>query len=146
MKLIDLKNSLLRLFCVAISMLALYACIGGSSDPVAVAEQFAKAYCDADFDKCNKLMDKDAKNRFVPSSERSEAEKQMFKMMQEHTKKMKYKLTLNKEETEISEESTTAIFDVTSSTESSFSEKFVIGLIKDDKTDKWLVYKYKVAL
>lgn len=145
MKLTNLKNSLLRTLCVVVATFSLYACSSGS-DPVAVAEQFAKAYCNADFDKCNKLMDKDAKNRFVPSSERSEAEKQMFKMMQEQTKKMKYKLTLNKEETEISEESTTAIFDVTSSTESSFSEEFVVRLIKDDKTDKWLVCNYKVSL
>lgn len=145
MKLTNLKNSLLRILCVVVATFSLHAC-GSSSDPVAVAEQFAEAYCDVDFDKCNKLMDKDAKNRFVPSSERSEAEKQMFKMMQEQTKKMKYKLTLNKEETEISEESTTAIFDVTSSTESSFSEEFVVRLIKDDKTGKWLVCNYKVSL
>lgn len=137
----NLKNYLLRVLCIAISTFALHAC-GGGSDPVAVAEQFAKAYCDTDFDKCNKLMFEDAKNRFVPSSERSEAEKQFFKMIQDQMKKMKYKLKLNKEKTEVEEERADVVFDATSATEASFNEEFTVKLKKDDKTGKWLVSKY----
>lgn len=141
MKTTNLKTNLLRVLCVAIVTFSLHAC-GGSSDPIAVAEQFAEAYCDADFDKCNKLMFEDAKNRFVPSAERSEAEKQFFKMIQEQTRKMKYKLKLNKEQTEVEEERAEVVFDTTSATETSFNEEFIVKLKKDDKTGKWLVSKY----
>lgn len=127
-----------------VTMALLAGCSTGT-DPVKVAEQFAEAYCKTDFDKCNTLMIKDTKKRFTPSSEMSELEKEMLEGLRNQSKKMKYKISLNKEKTEVGEDFAEVTFDITSASDPDFKEELNIDLDKDEKTGKWAVYDYNLS-
>lgn len=132
-------KSLLLMAAVAL----MTGCGGGNTDPVKVAEQFAEAYCDADFDRCNELLLDYVQHPFTPSSEMSELEKAAVKEMRKHSKKMKYKITLNKEKTKIEEDFAEVTFDVTSGSDSDFEEEISVDLDKNLKSRKWGISSYQ---
>ena len=129
-----IKNLILLSF-VAI----LFTACGTSSDPVKIAEEFAKAFVNADYDKCNKMMEDE---EFTPSDEMSSMEKAVIKAMQEEAKKMKYIFTVDKEYTDMSEEDADIRFNVTSAKDSDFKKTIRVSLEKDDY-NKWRVTHYR---
>lgn len=136
-----MKQFKLLLLC-ALTVLSM-GCTGGSSDPVKVAEQFAQAFCDVDYDRCNKFMDENNKKSFVSSSQMDELGKMVVAEMRKQSKKMKYKLLFNKEKSDLEEEDYAMVcIDITSKTDPDFKKELRIYLEKDIDTGKWLVDNY----
>jgi hypothetical protein len=130
----NIKN-LILLFCSTI----FFTACGTSSDPLKIAEEFATAYLNADYDKCNKMMEDE---EFTPSEEMSSMEKTVVKAIKEEAKKMKYIITIDNEFTAIEENYTDVYFDITSAGDPDFNETFRVNLRKDDN-GKWYVDDYK---
>mgnify|MGYP003623835629 FL=1 len=124
---------------LASAIFVLISCGGNSSDPVRMAREFAEAYLNADYDKCNKMMDDE---EFTPSGEMSSMENTVVKAMKEEAKKMKYVITLDEEYTDVSEYSADVYFDITSDTDPDFDETIRVRLEKEDN-GKWIVDSYK---
>ncbi|WP_294078903.1 hypothetical protein [Proteiniphilum sp. UBA5384] len=131
----NMKN-LILFFSIAI---LLTAC-GTSSDPIKIAEEFTTAYLNADYDKCNKMMEDE---EFTPSKEMSSMEKAVVRAIKEEAKKMEYIFTVDKESTSVSEGGADIWFDVTSGSDPDFKDLFKVELEKDDDTGKWYVDSYK---
>jgi len=132
-----------NLFLAAITVmsLSLASCGGsGSSDPVKMAKEFVEAYVNADYDKCNKMMEDE---EFTPSGEMSSMEKAVVKAMKEEAQKMKYIFTVDTESTSVSEDDADIWFDVTSGSDPDFKDIFKVELEKDEDTGKWYVDRYK---
>ena len=62
-------------------------CSDSNSNPAKVAEKFTKAYYKGDFDTCNSLLEKE---KFTPSKDMSEMEKEAFKEMKKNLDEMNY--------------------------------------------------------
>lgn len=128
-----------------ISILAVLAVVfqlsscGTSSNPVKIAEEFAIAYLNADYDKCNKMMEDE---EFTPSGEMSSMEKAVVKATKEEAKKMRYIITIDNEFTTVEENYIDVYFDVTSAKDTDLNETMRVNLRKDDN-GKWYVDDYK---
>jgi hypothetical protein len=130
----------LNLLIASMALLTLTSCGGSkSSDPVKIAEEFATAYLNADYDKCNKMMEDE---EFTPSKEMSSMEKAVVKAMKEEAQKMQYIITIDKEFTVVEDNYTDVYFDVTSAKDADFNETIRVNLRKDDN-GKWYVDDYK---
>ncbi|MDR0371654.1 MAG: hypothetical protein LBH80_07385 [Prevotellaceae bacterium] len=115
-----------------------FTACGSSSDPLGIAEKFAKAYFNVDYDTCNKLMDGD---EFTPSNEMSSMEKSMIKAMKKEAKQMQYVFALDKENTYVREDFAYVYFIITSAVEPGFEEMIEVKLEKED-TAGWYVADY----
>ena len=130
----NMKNLILY-FSIAI---LLTAC-GTSSDPIKIAEEFATAYLNADYDKCNKMMEDE---EFTPSKEMSSMEKAVVEAVKKEAQKIQYIITIDNEFTTAEESYADVYFDVTSAKDPEFEETIRVNLEKDDK-GKWVVSNYK---
>jgi hypothetical protein len=130
-----IRNLFLFFFVAAL----LVACGGSSSNPVKIAEEFVTAYLNADYDKCNEMMEDD---EFNPSSKMSSAEKAVVNAMKGEAEKMQFLITVDNEYTDIDTEDADVYFDITSETDSEFKETMRVSLEKDDN-GKWIVGRYK---
>lgn len=131
-------KKIINIVAVCIFAIAMTACGGNSSDPVKIAEEFATAYLNADYDKCNKMMEDE---EFTPAAEMSSMEKAVTKSMKEEAGKMQYVLTFD--ETDAAESSYPYVyFDITSKTNPDFKETIRVNLAKNDD-GKWIVDSYK---
>ena len=123
----------------ALAIVLQFSACGTSSDPVKIAEEFATAYLNADYDKCNKMMNDE---EFTPSGEMSSMEKAVVKAMKEEAKKMHYILTIDKESSDPESSYPGIYFDITSKSDPDFDETIRVSLGKDDN-GKWIVDSYK---
>ncbi|MCC8146472.1 MAG: hypothetical protein LIO93_08565 [Bacteroidales bacterium] len=132
-----MKNFINILTAIVI-VLQLSSC-GTSSDPVKIAKEFATAFLNAEYDKCNKWMEDE---EFTPSKEMSSMEKAVVEAIKEEAKKMQYITTIDNEFTTIEASYADVYFDVTSATDTGFNETIRVNLRKDDN-GKWYVDDYK---
>ncbi|NDV65379.1 hypothetical protein [Bacteroides sp. 224] len=128
----------IKTFLFLFAIILLTAC-SSTSNPTKLAEKFATAYLNADYDKCNKMMEEE---EFTPSSEMSKFEKEAVKAMKEEAKKKKYVLTIDEDSSDIDEDSATIYFDITSKTDPEFKETIRVNIEKDDN-NKWVVDGFK---
>ena len=125
----------------ALSLAASFASCGAGNDPVKIAEEFARAYYDADFDKCNKLMGEDAE--FTPSGEMSAVEKAMVKAIREQSKQHGYKIAVDQESTSVTEGTARVWLFITAKANPDFEEDGRVVLWKADD-GKWYVESYSL--
>lgn len=130
------RLALLPLFLVTV----LFFGCSGSSDPAKIAEKFAKAYYKGDYDTCNSLLEKE---KFTPSKDMSESEKESMKELKKYANEMKFIITPNKEDDELGEDYFETTFIITSKKESALRDKFIVYLEKDED-NKWLVKSFKI--
>lgn len=86
-------------------------CSDSNSNPAKVAEKFTKAYYKGDFDTCNSLLEKE---KFTPSKDMSEMEKEAFKEMKKNLDEMKYVITPDNEDNVVEEDYYETTFIITS--------------------------------
>jgi len=128
-------RNLILLFSIAV----LFTACGGSSDPLSIAEKFAKAYCSGDYDTCNSLMEED---EFTPSKDMSDMEKAAMKHIKEESKKMQYVITPDNEDNVMDEDRVETSFVITSKKDPDFKKRLSVKLDKDD-SGTWKVIRYR---
>ena len=92
------RFTLLSLFLMTVLFIG---CSDSNSNPAKVAEKFTKAYYKGDFDTCNSLLEKE---KFTPSKDMSEMEKEAFKEMKKNLDEMKYVITPDNDDNVLEEE------------------------------------------
>lgn len=130
------RIALLPLFLVTV----LFFGCSGSSDPAKIAEKFAKAYYKGDYDTCNSLLETE---KFTPSKDMSESEKEVMKELKKYANEMKYVVTSNSEEDIVEEDYFETTFIITSKKDPALRDKFNVYLEKDED-NKWLVKSFKI--
>lgn len=130
------RIALLPLFLVTV----LFFGCSGSSDPAKIAEKFAKAYYKGDYDTCNSLLEKE---KFTPSKDMSESEKEAMKELKKYANEMKYVVTSNSEEDIVEEDYFETTFIITSKKDPALRDKFNVSLEKGED-NKWRVETFDI--
>ena len=131
------RKNLIYVMVAILATLMATSC-GKQSNPIKVAEKFANAFYNCDFDACNKLLEKE---EFVAKKDMDDMSKAMIKEMQKESKKNGYVAKVNKEECEIDEEDAWIVFIITD--KEGYEKQGYVELEKDDD-GKWLVTRYKL--
>lgn len=124
---------------------ALCAC-GGKSDPKAMAVEFAEAFVNGDFEKCNSMLTDTCPDDMKTEKEMSALEKALLTHIRENTEKMKYRFTVDEEESQVGETFSSYFMTVTSETDPEFRKTINVDLKKDSDTGKWGVEMYSKGL
>lgn len=130
------RIALLPLFLVTV----LFFGCSGSSDPAKIAEKFAKAYYKGDYDTCNSLLETE---KFTPSKDMSESEKEVMKELKKYANEMKYVVTSNSEEDIVEEDYFETTFIITSKKGPALRDKFNVSLEKGED-NKWRVETFDI--
>lgn len=130
------RIALLPLFLVTV----LFFGCSGSSDPAKIAEKFAKAYYKGDYDTCNSLLETE---KFTPSKDMSESEKEVMKELKKYANEMKYVVTSNSEEDIVEEDYFETTFIITSKKDPALRDKFNVSLEKGED-NKWRVETFDI--
>lgn len=120
---------------------ALCAC-GGNSDPKELAVEFAEAYLNGNFDKCNSMMGEGSPRDFTPEKEMNESEKALLAHIRENAKKMKYRIVVDEAQTEIRETFAMVELTITSQTDPELNYSVNVDLSLDSDSGKWGVELY----
>ena len=124
------RFTLLSLFLMTVLFIG---CSDSNSNPAKVAEKFTKAYYKGDFDTCNSLLEKE---KFTPSKDMSEMEKEAFKEMKKNLDEMKYVITPDNEDNVVEEDYYETTFIITSKKDADLKDKFNVSVEKGDD-NKW---------
>ena len=115
-------------------------CSDSNSNPAKVAEKFTKAYYKGDFDTCNSLLEKE---KFPPSKDMSEMEKEAFKEMKKNLDEMKYVITPDNEDNVVEEDYSEPTFIITSKKDAALKDTFNVSVEKGDD-NKWRVTDFDI--
>lgn len=131
------RFTLLSLFLMTVLFIG---CSDSNSNPAKVAEKFTKAYYKSDFDTCNSLLEKE---KFTPSKDMSEMEKEAFKEMKKNLDEMKYVITPDNEDNVVEEDYYETTFIITSQKDADLKDKFNVSVEKGDD-NKWRVTDFDI--
>lgn len=131
------RFTLLSLFLMTVLFIG---CSDSNSNPAKVAEKFTKAYYKGDFDTCNSLLEKE---KFTPSKDMSEMEKEAFKEMKKNLDEMKYVITPDNEDNVVEEDYYETPFIITSKKDADLKDKFNVSVEKGDD-NKWRVTDFDI--
>lgn len=131
------RFTLLSLFLMTVLFVG---CSDGSSNPAKVAEKFTKAYYKGDFDLCNSLLENE---KFTPSKDMSEIEKEAFKEIKKNLDDMKYVITLDNENIITEDDYYETTFIITSKKDADLKENFNVSVEKGDD-NKWRVTDFDI--
>ena len=115
-------------------------CGSSQSDPIKVAEKFANAWYNIDYDTCNDLS---YKAEFDYEKDMDAMSLAFLKEARKEAKKKKYVIKVNKEETEIKDKEDRAYVEFNITDKDDFSYDGTVVLDKEDD-GKWLVSKYSL--
>lgn len=116
---------------------ALFTNCGGGDDATGVAEKFAKSYLvDHDVNEYAKYLDEKTRNAVLDPGMA-----EYNKEQQEKAKALKFKYTIDKEQSLINESGASIYFNITSETDPNFKQNSRVDL-KQDLDGKWFVNYY----
>ena len=127
---------------LGILTISMAACGGSESNPRTMALEFAEAFANGNFDRCNSLMTEYNQDEFTPEKNMSAIEKAALSQVRENSKKMKYRFTVIEDESFVEDGYACFYMTVTSEADPEFKKYVNVDLDKDSDTGRWGVESY----